>query len=266
MSGTHPQHDCRPLTQEAIEEGLRQLGLCRGDAVEVHSSLSSLGWVEGGAPTLIDALIDVVGEEGALAMSAYPVSPPIPLTDAERARGIAWKVRILEEDSEERTGLGIVSDTFRRRPDVVCEPGLFRTCAWGRDACLHARGYQHLLDVDGWALLIGVDIYRCSSMHLAERVPIPADISARFRIPDDILRDYPENEWSIGYGSTPGDPWGTVWEEAERRGLIRKGRIGQAECALFKARSVVTLYKELRRSDPYGIFGVARPGDCSANR
>jgi aminoglycoside 3-N-acetyltransferase len=262
VAGAHTEPSRTPLTPKAIEAGLRQLGLCRGDAVEVHSSLGSLGWVEGGASTLIDALINVVGEEGALVMSAYPVSPPIPLTDEERARGIIWKVRILEEGSDERTGMGAVSDAFRRRPGAVCEPGPFRMCAWGRDAHLHAQSYQHLLDVDGWVLLIGVGIDRCSSMHLAERVPIPDEIAARFRIPEEIRRDYAENEWSVGYGSTPGDPWRAVWEEAEHRGLIRKGRIGQAECALFKARAVVTLYEDLRRSDPYGIFGVARPGEC----
>ncbi len=37
------------VTRLAIEDGLRALGLARGDAAEVHSSLSSFGWVEGGA-------------------------------------------------------------------------------------------------------------------------------------------------------------------------------------------------------------------------
>ena len=257
--GPPSEQPCEPLSGQEIEEGLRRLGLSRGDAVEVHSSLSSLGWVQGGAATLIEALMGVVGTEGALVMSAYPVSPPVPLTDEERARGISWKVRILEEGSDEKTGLGAVSDTFRRWPGVVCQPGPFRMCAWGRDAHLHARSYQYLLEVDGWALLIGVDIHRCSSMHLAERVPIPDEIAARFRIPEDILRDYPEDRWAVGYGGTPGDPWLAVWEEAEQRGLIRKGHIGQAECALFKARALVTLHEDLRRSDPYGLFGLTGP-------
>ena len=30
----------------------------------MHSSLSSLGFVEGGAETVIDALLDLIGEEG----------------------------------------------------------------------------------------------------------------------------------------------------------------------------------------------------------
>ena len=244
------------LTQKDIEEGLRALGLRRGDAVEVHSSLSSFGWVEGGATTVIEALMHVVGEEGALVMSAYPVSPPVPLTEEEKARGITWKVRVLDFDSDEKTGLGIVADTFRKRPDVVCGTEFFRGCAWGRDAHLHCLNYHHLLDIDGWALLLGVDIGRCSSMHLAESVPIPEEIRERFKAPADILRDYPQDRWGIGYGSAPDDPWAKAWAEAQRRGLIRTRTIGESECKLFKAKAMVSIYEEMRRTDPFGLFGL----------
>lgn len=247
------------ITQEDIEVGLRELGLQRGDAVEVHSSLSSFGWVEGGATTVIEALMSVVGKEGALVMSAYPVSPPVPLTEEEEARGITWKVRILDPDSDEKTGLGAVADTFRKRPDVICSTSFFRGCAWGHDAHLHCQNYKHLLDIDGWALLLGVDIGRCSSMHLAESVPIPKEITRYFNVPDDILRDYPQDRWSIGYGSTPGNPWLKVWEEALRRGLVRIRTIGQSECKLFKAKTIVAIYEEMRRTDPFGMFGLKTP-------
>ncbi|HUT19964.1 MAG TPA: AAC(3) family N-acetyltransferase [Anaerolineae bacterium] len=250
------------LTQLEIVRGLRDLGLHHGDAVEVHSSLSSLGWVEGGAGAVIEALIAVVGPEGAIVMSCYPVSPPLPLTEEDRARGIAWKVRWLPPDTTERTGIGIIADTFRGRPDVICGEGQHRVCAWGRDAAVHAaQVYAHLVAIDGWALLIGVDIYRCSSMHIAERVPVPQAITQRFALPDDIARDYPENEWGIGYGSTPGDPWMAVWREAERQGLIRHGQIGQADCALFRAGALVGIYEEMRRTDPYGLFGLEESGE-----
>jgi len=239
-----------------VVAGLQKLGLSRGDLVEVHSSLSSLGWVEGGAETVIAALIEVVGEGGTIVMSAYNVSPAIPVTEEERSRGIGWKVRILDLDSNEPTGMGAVADTFRKRPNVVCGTGLHRTCAWGRDARAHTEGYENLVAADGWVLLVGVDIYRCSSLHVAERVPIPEAITDRFLIPDEILRDYPEEQWAIGYGSVPGDPWGTAWREAQERGLVRTAKIGEATCHLFKARELVLLYEDLRRSDPYGLFGL----------
>jgi aminoglycoside N3'-acetyltransferase len=248
----------KTITQDEIEVGLHELGLRRDDAVEVHSSLSSFGWVEGGATTIIEALMHVVDKEGAVVMSAYPVSPPVPLTEEEKTRGIAWKVRILDPDSDEKTGLGIIADTFRRHPDVICGTEFHRGCAWGRDAHLHCENYYHLLEIDGWALLLGVGIDRCSSMHAAEEVPIPEEITKRFEVPADILQDYPEDRWAIGYGSTPNDPWAKVWAEAQRRGLVRTRTIGQSECKLFKARAMTSIYEDMRRTDPFALFGVKK--------
>jgi len=205
---------------------------------------------------VVDALMNVVGPEGALVMSAYPLTPALPLTEEEKARGMAWKVRKLAEDSRERTGMGAIADEFRARPGVVCGTGLHRVCAWGRDALLHSQGYQRLLDSDGWALLLGVDINRCSSMHAAEQAGIPDRIAKLTQVPEDIRRDYPADTWEVGYGSTPDDAWAKVWEQAERQGLIRKRRIGQAQCMLFRAKAVVSIYAELLRTDPFALFGV----------
>ncbi len=83
----------KPLTQKDIEDDLKRIGLERGAAVETHSSLRSLGFVEGGAPAVIRALTNVVGEEGAIVMSAYRVTPLLPLTEKEKRKGIIAKVR-----------------------------------------------------------------------------------------------------------------------------------------------------------------------------
>jgi aminoglycoside N3'-acetyltransferase/uncharacterized protein (UPF0276 family) len=253
------------LTRGEIEDGLRRLGLRRGDAVEVHSSLSSFGWVEGAAATVVDALMHVVGEEGTIVMSAYPLSLPLPLTEEERARGILAKVRILREDAgggvypPQRTGMGAIADEFRRRPGTVLGTGIHRVCAWGRHAALHSKGYEYLIEADGWVLLLGVDIHRCSSMHIAEgRAGIPDAITRRFAVPEDVQRDYPEDTWYVAYGSTPDDAWQKVQDEAEGRGLVQRRRIGRAECMLFKARAVVGIYEEFLRADPYGLFGVGK--------
>lgn len=246
------------VTQHDIEVGLRHLGLSRGAAVEVHSSLSAFGWVAGGAAAVVDALMCVVGEYGTIVMSAYPVSPALPLTDEEAAHGITWKVQRLPEDSQAKTGMGAVVEEFRRRPGVVCGTGVYRTCAWGDQAERHCNGYHHLLDLDGWALLLGVGIERCSSMHAAEHVPLPDQIAAYFSIPEDIRRDYDPNSWNIGYGGTPENAWEKVYTEADQRGLIRHHRIGRAACHLFKAKALVRIYEQWRRTDPFGLYGVPK--------
>ncbi len=245
----------RALSQADIETGLRALGLGPGDAAEVHSSLRSFGPVDGGAETVISALMQVVGPEGAIVMSAYPVSPPIPLTTEERACGITWKVRILPEGSPEKTGMGAIADAFSRRPHVLLGSGLHRVAAWGRDAERHRQGYAHLIEIDGWTLLLGVGIDRCSSMHLADPF-IPERISQIFRVPDGILVDYPPTLWSVGYGDTPDDAWAKVFEQAQRQGLVKQARIGNAECSLFRARAMLDIYETSLRVDALGLFGI----------
>ena len=42
-----------------IKEDLKSIGLCPGDSVLVHSSFKSMGQVEGGIQTLIDAILDL---------------------------------------------------------------------------------------------------------------------------------------------------------------------------------------------------------------
>jgi len=159
------------VTRQDIDQGLHELGLSKGDAVEVHSSLSSFGRVVRGAVTVVDAVLDAVGAvldavgaDGTVVMSAYPISRGLPVTDEDRARGVTWKVRVLPDGSHDRTGMGAVVEEFCRRPGVIFGKGVHRVGAWGHHAERHAeRGYQQLADVDGLALLMGVGIDRCSS-------------------------------------------------------------------------------------------------------
>lgn len=51
----------------------KSIGIKNGDSVLVHSSLSKIGFVDGGAKTVVDALFDVVGEKGTLLFPAFPV-------------------------------------------------------------------------------------------------------------------------------------------------------------------------------------------------
>jgi aminoglycoside 3-N-acetyltransferase len=240
-----------------MEDGFRRLGLARGAVVEVHSSLGSLGRVEGGAAAVVDALMRTVGAEGTIVMSAYPVSKPLPLSPAEKEKGILAKVRIFDEAFDGPSGMGKIADEFRHRPGTVLGRGIHRVCAWGRDARMYSRGYEHLLDADGWVLLLGVGIDRCSSMHLAEKAGLPDAITECYRVPDDIRRECPA-DMHLAYGRTPEDGWGKVLAEAERRGMIRKQRIGKAECLMFKARAVIGIYEAALLADPLGLFGVKR--------
>lgn len=62
------------LTARDVSAVLRRLGLRRGDVVMAHTSLSDFGYIEGGAETVIDCLLDAVGPSGTLAMPAHSLS------------------------------------------------------------------------------------------------------------------------------------------------------------------------------------------------
>jgi aminoglycoside N3'-acetyltransferase len=59
------------VTKDDIKAGLLDLGLKRGDHAVVHSSLSSLGHVEGGAEAVIVALEEALTPDGTLVMATY---------------------------------------------------------------------------------------------------------------------------------------------------------------------------------------------------
>ena len=52
------------VTQAQLLRDLAAMGLQQGDLLYVHSSLRALGFVEGGADTVIDALLEMVGPQG----------------------------------------------------------------------------------------------------------------------------------------------------------------------------------------------------------
>lgn len=245
----------QPLSQADIEAGLRQLGLEQGQVVEVHSSLSSFGWVAGGPATVVDALMNVVGAEGSIVMSAYPVSKVLPLSEEEKAWGILAKVRLYGEDYRGPTGMGVIADEFCRRPGTILGPTWHRVCAWGRRAEQLSQGYQVLLEMDGQVLLLGVDIERCSCMHQAEKYPLPPEITRCFEIPAEIRQRYAD-DFYIAYGQTPENAWLKIQAQAEQQGIIKIGQIGQATCRFFRARPVVGMYEEALRTDPLGLYGI----------
>ena len=61
-----------------IEKGdlildLRKSGIRKGDVLLVHTSLRSMGYLLGGAKTVIDAMLEVIGQEGTLVIPTYPL-------------------------------------------------------------------------------------------------------------------------------------------------------------------------------------------------
>lgn len=59
------------VSRRDIVTAIREMGLQEGDKVMVHSSLSSMGYVDSGAVTVVEAFLEVLGSEGILMVPTF---------------------------------------------------------------------------------------------------------------------------------------------------------------------------------------------------
>lgn len=244
------------MTKFELVKELKSIGIKEGMELEVHSSLSSFGYVEGGAETVINALIECVGEKGSLFMPALRLSPAMELTVEDRNMGITVKIKVLPENAP-RTDMGIIADTFRKRTDVITGKGIIRTSGWGVHAQEAAKGgFYYVIHNDGKALLLGVDIYKLTAMHYMEDI-LPQEIRDIFDPNEEVCRKYPVDEWFIETGEPPVKPWYTIQDMAYKKGLIKDGYIGKCKYMFFNIWDVVSIYREELEKDPFKLYGLS---------
>ncbi len=65
------------VTPDDMKTALKDLGVRKGQAIMVHISLSSLGYVCGGAQSVIEALLESVGDEGTIMMPTQSWKDPV---------------------------------------------------------------------------------------------------------------------------------------------------------------------------------------------
>jgi aminoglycoside 3-N-acetyltransferase len=91
------------LTLENLVNEFEALGLSAWDTLLVHSSYKSLGGVEGGPQTIIDALLAVLGEDGTLIMPTF---------NFDFCKGRPWDIRTTPSH------MGAITNMVREHPDA----------------------------------------------------------------------------------------------------------------------------------------------------
>ena len=244
-----------PVTRAGIAQDLRRLGVRPGGVLLVHSSLSALGWVCGGAQAVVEALLDALGPDGTLVVPTHTPgnsdpsrwgAPPVPE---------AWWPVIREAmpafdpDATPVPGLGVVVETARKWPGARRSAHPQSSfAAIGPEAEVVTGG--HALDsgfgersplarieqLDGDVLLLGTSHGSNSSLHLAE-----------YRVPDP-----PRAEYAAAVMGPYGRRWAT-WEDVvadesdfealgaafDATGATRIGRVGAGEARLMRQRDLL---------------------------
>ncbi len=157
------------VSKKDILEGLGEVGLLAGDTVIVHSSLSSFGKVEGGAETVVDALLEVLGPGGTLVVPTFSWS--------------VWSGEKPFDPQETPSSVGKITEAVRKRPDALrsLHP-THSVAAIGRLAEVITQGHEKvhavgrgspffkLLQANGKILQLGTDQASNSMIHLAEEL------------------------------------------------------------------------------------------------
>lgn len=258
MSSVKGEKTRQPVvTEKQLMEAFEQIGIRNGSVLEVHSSLSSFGYVEGGADAVINALQKACGPEGSIFMPALRLGREQPLTETDRAMGITSKIPILPEERTV-TAMGAIADTFRMRADTVTGEGVFQIAGWGKHAQEAVKGgLNYAIHNGGKALLLGVDIYKLTAMHYVEDI-LPQQIRDVFATDAAVDALYPPQQWLVEQGAPPVKPWYTIQEMAYQQGMIQEGVIGACKYMYFEIKPIIELYRKELQERPLELYGLAK--------
>jgi aminoglycoside 3-N-acetyltransferase len=243
------------VTTADLARDLRALGVAGRGVLMVHSSLSSLGRVLGGAPAVVRALLTVLGPGGTLVMPTFSpeVSDPACWTDwtlsgdeLERARA---EVPAFDPETTPTT-MGAIPETFRRWPGAVRGPHpQVSVCArgpqavevvtphaleWGQGA---GSPFERLAAMDAGLLLLGVGFNRATLLHYAESlVPHGRRKTRRIPVGEGAARRWAEAPCVGDDLNTHFPAIGAAYLAA---GRARTGRVGEADAVFASAADLV---------------------------
>jgi aminoglycoside 3-N-acetyltransferase len=251
------------LTDARLADDLLNLGLGPGSAVVVHSSLRATGGViPGGAETVVDTLLDVIGGDGLLVAPTFTY-------DNTRFGGT------------EPSRTGAISEAVRGRQDAVrsLHP-TYSVAAIGKGAADLCRDHElragtdvqtpldRLAWSDGTVLLIGVGHVANTTIHVGEfhanapylEIPFSPAWPREHVLPDGR---------SVSYNRFPGcsRTFGLVERELRVRDAVRDGTVGKALAQHVPGRAIIEVTVELLGEDPGALLCTdARCYRCSRAR
>lgn len=227
--------------KEDLKKDLEKMGVKSTDTLMVHSSMKSIGSVEGGADTVIDALLEYLND-GLVMMPTH-----------------TWKQMSEEynvfDPATEPACVGIIPNLFMKRPGAV--RSLHPThsiAAIGEEAAEYVKGedsvttpcapggcWDRLRERNAKILLVGVTHARNTFIHSVEEV---FDVPERFtevpttfqiKMPDGSLKSVEMYRHYNQHTAHISESFDKMLEGYFETGAAKKVRLGDAECILCDA-------------------------------
>lgn len=237
------------LSKAQLVRDLKALGLERGMDVMVHSSLSSIGHVLGGADGVIDALLSVIGRKGTLVMPSFNHSNAEvfnPLTTPSTNGAIPdalWRRPEAARSVHTSHALAAIGTNAEELTRDHLEIGV-----WEQDSPI-----GRLIHRGGYILSIGPIGESRTAYHVAENSrpcgcidPFGSD--CKLVAPDGTVRSVHGLAWRSEV--CPVSPQ-KMTPTLDRRKLQSHGKVGHADATLVKAKDLWDVRRQqLKRACP----------------
>ena len=249
------------LTLPELTENFRALGVAAGDTLLVHSSYKSFGGVDGGPQTVIDALLEVLGQDGTLIMPTF---------NFDFCKGTDWDIR------ETPSQMGYMTNLVRQdeRATRVFHP-IYSFAVIGKHAEAFGKirdkssygansAFAKLRELDGKIMVVGLPYN--DSMTFFHHIEEMEGVDYRYlkdftgKITDwdgnTTVDTYQMLVRNLEMGvETMVDPMGTLLEGAE---IIQSRQIGEADVKLMKANEVYEFTVREMKENPHLLYQIEK--------
>lgn len=240
-------------TIKKIKADLLALGVKEGDNLLVHSSLRSLGKVEGGAETVIRGLLETLGPEGTLlfpALSYMAVNAANPVFDVRNTPSCIGALpeyfRTRHSTVRSLHPTHSLSGTGKNVNELFCDHWRSTT------SCGEFSPFRKLRDLGGWILFLGCSMHPNTMMHAVEELTEPPYLHTDpvdYRI---IREDGSEITMNVRRHNFKGyrqryDRLADLLNEDE----LHRGKVLEAHCALLNIQAVWREGNAALKKDPF---------------
>lgn len=245
------------VLKKDISKALEAVGVRPGQTIMVHTSLSALGFVCGGAQVVIEALLEAVGKDGTLMMPTQSWKNLDPTAGVHWQEPEEWWQAIRDnlpaynKDITPTNTMGAVAEMFRKWPGALRSDHPARSvAALGKHAAYLTEGHDlsdifgetspvgKLYALDGYVLLIGVGYDKNTSLHLAD---VRADYPGKHTVTEhSAVLENGKRVWkSYETLYVDGEDFTQIGEAFEAQHRVAKAPLGNSRIVLMKQRELV---------------------------
>ncbi len=249
------------VTRDLLRNALGELGAANGDVLYVHSSLASLGHMDGGAEAVVDALVDAVGPEG-------HVTAP---THSDCYRTPDGKINAFGRDAT-LSNTGRITETLRRRKGAYrSDHPTHSVAAVGPHADTFVLGHEptgctlalegphgKLTRANAKIVFLGCGLGNNTMFHAAEAwldLPYLIDTQVCITAPDGSPREITTRHVPSGHRNFYGDAdGGPLTRQLEQEGKVVKVMLNHTRLCMIHARDVIRIVCDAERRTPGSLL------------